>query len=77
IKTLFGSSATIQNSIEDAISNYNEKNFVIICEQSKINNSYVHPKLKILATVNHLKRKVTGTTELKELNYPQELESYR
>ncbi|CRG93052.1 F-actin-capping protein subunit alpha, putative [Plasmodium gallinaceum] len=87
LKVLFGSNQFILNSIKEAILNYNENNYALIpvgendyiitCEQSKIDNSYIHPKLKLLVNVNHMKRKVTSMSELKELNYSNELENYR
>ncbi|CRH00381.1 F-actin-capping protein subunit alpha, putative [Plasmodium relictum] len=87
LKILFGSNQFIQNLIEEAVQNYNENNYtlipvgdndyVITCEKSKIDNSYVHLKLKLLVNVNHMKRKVISVSELKELNYSNELENYR
>ncbi|CAD2088951.1 F-actin-capping protein subunit alpha, putative [Plasmodium vinckei lentum] len=87
LKIIFGSNAIIQNFIEDIISNYNEDNhilipfenneYIIICKQSKSGNLYLHPNLKILANVNHLKRKVIDTTPLIKFDYSDILEKYR
>nr|7A0H_A Chain A, F-actin-capping protein subunit alpha [Plasmodium berghei ANKA]7A0H_B Chain B, F-actin-capping protein subunit alpha [Plasmodium berghei ANKA] len=87
LKTIFGSNAIIQNFIEDIISKYNEDNYIlipfesdeyiIICKESKSGNLYLHPNLKILANVNHLKRKVIDTTPLTKLDHPDILEKYR
>ncbi|ANQ08653.1 F-actin capping protein [Plasmodium coatneyi] len=86
LKTLFGTSAVIQNSIEEAVSAYNEKNYAIIplsgdeyvitCEESKVGNSYLQPKLKSLHDVNHLK-KINTTVDFEEVTYPELLENYR
>ncbi|SBT01334.1 F-actin-capping protein subunit alpha, putative (CPalpha), partial [Plasmodium ovale curtisi] len=86
LKVLFGSNAIINNFVEEVVSNYNEKNYamipiteddyVITCEQSKNENLYLNPQLKLLATVNHLKRKVTATTSLQEVKHSLLLENY-
>ncbi|SCQ16382.1 F-actin-capping protein subunit alpha, putative [Plasmodium ovale] len=87
LKVLFGSNAIINNFVEEVVSNYNEKNYamipiteddyVITCEHSKNENLYLNPQLKLLATVNHLKRKVTATTSLQEVKHSLLLENYR
>ncbi|GAW81274.1 F-actin capping protein, alpha subunit [Plasmodium gonderi] len=87
LKTLFGTSAAILNSIEEAVANHNEKSYalipvaddeyVITCEEAKIDNSYIHPKLKSLLIVNHMKKNVNTMTSLEFLSYPELLENYR
>ncbi|SBT77386.1 F-actin-capping protein subunit alpha, putative [Plasmodium ovale] len=87
LKVLFGSTTIINNFFEEVVSNYNEKNYamvpiteddyVITCEQSKNENLYLNPQLKLLVTVNHLKRKVTATTSLQEVKHSLLLENYR
>ncbi|KJP85323.1 hypothetical protein AK88_05025 [Plasmodium fragile] len=87
LKTLFGTSAAIQNTIEEAVAAHNEKNYAIIplsgddyvitCEESKVGNSYLQPKLKSLLDVNHLKKKVNTTADVEEVRYPDLLENYR
>ncbi|EDL43946.1 F-actin capping protein, alpha subunit, putative [Plasmodium vivax] len=87
LKTLFGTSVVIQNSIEEAVAAHSEKNYAIIplsgdeyvitCEESKVGNSYLQPKLKSLLDVNHLKKKVNTTEDFEELSYPELLENYR
>ncbi|VWU50219.1 F-actin-capping protein subunit alpha, putative [Hepatocystis sp. ex Piliocolobus tephrosceles] len=87
LKTLFGSSENIIKYIEEIVSKYNEDNYklipiedneyVITCKHSKRDDSYIHPKLKLLASVNHLDKQVIEKTALNELNYPEQLEQYR
>lgn len=92
LKTLLGSGPSIISMIERTIEEYNEANYsmvpivhddndtdeyVVVCQQAKQNNSYLHPKSNQLIQINHAKRKMLKKKNSENLEYSEELESYR